>query len=254
MDAFSYNNIFETKGIEYLVIIAFLILLVPFTFILNKRSRNRAMSLKTNRNLSAESIEIPQGVFFSRYHTWTHLDRTGFAKVGIDDLLARLTGEVKISNFVADGDKIKKGDLVAELIQNDKILRIYSPISGEIICSNGDLEKNPELLTTDPYMHGWICKVKPYSWVTDTHSYFLAEEATQWGRQELSRFKDFLAESVAKISPDPSLVALQDGGELRENPLAELPKEVWQDFQQDFLSKKKPCRTKMCFPLQEETK
>jgi len=61
----------------------------------------------------------------------------------------------------------------------------------------------------------------------------------------LSRFKDFLAEAVAKVSPDPSFVVLQDGGDLRDQPLADLPKEIWLDFQQDFLSKKKSCKNRM---------
>lgn len=247
MDAFSYNNIFETKGIEYLVIIAFLLLLIPFWFFLNKRAKNRARIGKSTGNLSPESIEIPQGLFFSRYHTWTHLERSGFAKVGLDDLLVRITGEIQLSKVLETGDRIKKGDFLAEFVQNEKTLRIYSPIAGEVVELNPLLNENPELLNTDPYLKGWICKIKPTSWVTDTHSYFLAEDASMWARQELSRFKDFLAESLSKTSPDPSLVVLQDGGELREQPLAELPSEIWQEFQQDFLSKKRPCKNKNCY-------
>jgi glycine cleavage system H protein len=52
----------------------------------------------------------------------------------------------------------------------------------------------------------------------------------------LERFKDFLASSMAKYSPDPSKIILQDGGELRDQPLSDLPQEIWQDFQQNFLN------------------
>ena len=44
MDGFTYYNIFDTKGIEYLFIIAFLILLIPFWIIINKDKQ----SYKTN--------------------------------------------------------------------------------------------------------------------------------------------------------------------------------------------------------------
>ena len=37
MEQFTYNNIFETKGIEYLLIIGFFLVLIPFWLILNKR-------------------------------------------------------------------------------------------------------------------------------------------------------------------------------------------------------------------------
>ncbi len=39
MDGFTYINIFETKGIEYLAIIAFLVMLIPFWLLLNRKSK-----------------------------------------------------------------------------------------------------------------------------------------------------------------------------------------------------------------------
>ena len=67
-------------------------------------------------------------------------------------------------------------------------------------------------------------------------SYYLAEEAIDWSKKELERFKDFLAVSMKKYSPETSMVILQDGGELCDQPLSELPDEVWQDFQKSFLN------------------
>ncbi len=247
MEGFTYNNIFEMKGIEYLAIIAFFAILIPFWLLLNKQVKNKKQLQKSLGNLSPNSLQIPQGLFFSRFHTWTHLERSGVAKVGLDDLLVHITGEVKLSRIIDSGERIKKGDFLAEIVQNDKRLKIYSPISGEIIEANSELIKNPELLNEDPYQKGWMYKIKPISWVTDTQSHFLAEDASLWASQELVRFKDFLARSIGKYSPDPTAVILQDGGELRDQPLSELPDEVWQDFQQDFLSKKVLCRNKKCF-------
>jgi len=217
MDEFTYNNIFETKGMEYLVIIAFFAILIPFWLILNKKIRGKK-NLAASQHLTSDTLSVPQGVFFNKFHTWTHLDRSGYAKVGLDDLLVRITGVVTFTKLLETGDRIKKGDFIAEVMQNGKALRIYSPISGEIIESNALLGKNPEILNIDPYQKGWIYKIKPYSWVTDTHTYFLAEDANMWARQELVRFKDFVAQSLVKYSPDPSSVVLQDGGELCNEP------------------------------------
>ncbi len=47
MDGFSYNNIFETKGIEYLVIIAFFLILIPFWIKLNKKVKTTEHVQKT---------------------------------------------------------------------------------------------------------------------------------------------------------------------------------------------------------------
>jgi glycine cleavage system H protein len=37
---------------------------------------------------------------------------------------------------------------------------IYSPVSGEVVEVNPDLESNPALVNTDPYNAGWLFKVK----------------------------------------------------------------------------------------------
>lgn len=247
MDGFTYHNIFETKGIEYLVILAFFAILIPFWLTLNKQVKLTKQLQKSLGILTAQSLRIPQGLFFSRYHTWTHLERSGNAAVGLDDLLLHITGEVKVIMLKKPGERIWKEDLMAEINHQGKILKVYSPISGEISGVNLALLKNPELLNLDPYNRGWIYKIKPTSWVADTNSYFLAEDATNWSIQELTRFKDFLSSAIGKYSPIPSNTILQDGGELRDQPLSELPEEVWQEFQQDFLSKKTLCKNKKCF-------
>ncbi|MBC8005528.1 MAG: hypothetical protein H7X84_08630, partial [Verrucomicrobia bacterium] len=146
----------------------------------------------------------------------------------------------------ASGERIKKGDLLAEIIHKGKPLKIYSPISGEVVEPNSLLSARPGLLNEDPYVKGWMYKIKPTSWIADTNSYFIAEDATQWAVQELERFKDFLAASLGKYSPQPSNLILQDGGELRDQPLSDLPVEVWEDFQQDFLNKKSLQLKKNC--------
>ena len=247
MDAFTYNNIFETKGIEYLAIIAFFVILIPFWILLNRQVKIQKQIQKSSGTLTTNSLKVPQGLFFSRYHTWTHLEKSGIAKVGLDDLILHITGEVKFNKLKKSGERVKKGDLLAEIDQKGKLLKVYSPISGEIVEANSVLAHSPELLNEDPYLKGWMYKVKPISWVADTNSYYLAEDATTWAMQELDRFKDFLAASAGKYTPTSSNVVLQDGGELIDQPLSELPNEVWQDFQQDFLSKKVLCRKSNCF-------
>jgi glycine cleavage system H protein len=251
MDAFTYNNIFDTKGIEYLAIISFFLLLIPFWLVLNRQARSRREGKKLLGQLTANTLRIPQGIFFSRFHTWTHLEKSGVAKVGLDDLLLHITGEVKIKNQKQPGENVRKGDLLAELEHKGKLLKIYSPISGEIVAANPLLSDQPEILNEDPYNKGWMYKLKPMSWIPDTNSYYLAEDANSWAISELERFKDFVATSVSKYSPMPANVILQDGGELIDQPLAELPEEVWEDFQDDFLNEKTLCRNKNCFRKQD---
>ena len=92
------------------------------------------------------------------------------------------------------------------------------------------------MLNEDPYGKGWICKIKPSNWIAETKACYFAEEATNWSASELERFKDFLAESMKNLTPQPSRVILQDGGELCDHSLSTLPGEIWRDFEGEFLN------------------
>lgn len=235
MEGFTYTNIFETKGIEYLVIIAFFAILVPFWLILNRKTRVSQLVSKTSGLITINSIRIPQGIFFSKYHTWAHLEANGDAKVGIDDLLMHITGNVKIDYIKETGEIIKKGDLLTRIAHNGKNLNVFSPISGEIMATNTMIADNPEQIKDEPLRQLWIYNIKPTNWKAETNTYFLADEATIWMLEELTRIKDFLSAAVAKYIPEPARIVLQDGGELMDQPLSELPDEVWNDFQKEFL-------------------
>lgn len=236
MEGFTYYNMFDTKGMEYLIIIAFLILLIPFSYVLNKRVKLKRQLHKAVGILSSALLKIPQGVFFSRNHTWAHLAKSGEASVGLDDLLLHITGEININYLKNPGDSISRGEAMIELEHDGKTLQVYSPISGQVITTNVSLEDTPGQLMEDPYNHGWIYRIQPTDWKGETGAFFLAETATDWTKRELERFKDFLASAWPKYVPETSLVLMQDGGELRDHLLPELPEGFWRDFQSEFLT------------------
>ena len=236
MESFSRIDIFDTKGVEYLFVIGYLIILVVFWKISARQVKPLKLARELAGSFSASLLKIPLGVFHSRNHTWTHLGASGVARVGMDDMLQHITGEVKFDRLRAPGETINKGDVLSEIQRDGKKLRIFSPISGEILDTNSMLAENPEILNEDPYEKGWIYKIRPSAWKSETGSYYLAEEAVSWSAKEFDRFKDFLAASMKTHTPVPSMVMLQDGGELRDHTLSQLPDGVWQDFQQDFLN------------------
>lgn len=235
MEGFSYTNIFDTKGIEYIAVIIFFLILVPFWIILNKKGKLTSKIHQILNVLSFDALKIPQGIFYGKNHTWAFMEKTGKASVGIDDFLVQTTGNVKINKLKNPGDIINRGDLLTELVLDDKSLNIYSPISGKIETINDQLNENPELLNEDPFGKGWIYKIKPVKWMDEVKSCYLAEDAVNWSRTEMVRFKDFLAASNQKYSPGQAYTVLQDGGELSTHTLSLLPDDIWKDYQKSFL-------------------
>ncbi len=235
MEAFTYVNIFDTKGIEYLVIIAFFLILIPTWIMLNKPVGTKTQLLRSVNGLSAALLRIPRGLFYNRNHTWTYLEKSGTARVGVDDLLLHVTGGVRVDFLKAEGEKVSKGDLIATVTSGDRKLKIASPISGVIRKFNFDVKKREGLINSDPYGRGWICKMKPENWKTEISDCKMDEEAVAWSREELMRCKDFMVRAVQLINQNPSHVVLQEGGELTDFLLAEMPGEVWNNFQKEFL-------------------
>lgn len=235
MDGFSYYNIFDTKGMEYIVIIAFLLLLIPFWLLLNRKEQVKRHIKVILGVLTPGVLKIPQGVFHSPQHTWTYLERSGKARIGLDDLLLHITGNVSLRFHSQQGDAVSKGDLVAEIIQDGKTLNVYSPISGKIITSNTELQSDGELLSADPYGKAWIYKLVPSAWKEEVSSYYLAGEANAWIENEIVRYKDFLSVNMQAGQAQGSLAVLQDGGELMDHSLSAMPAETWQSFQKEFL-------------------
>ena len=237
MSGYSYTDIFDTKGIEYLIIIGFMLLMIPFWIFLNRPLKVRQNVMKSLGVLLLDTLRIPPGIFYSRNHTWTHMEKSGHARIGLDDLLLHITGGVEVRYVRNPGERVKKGDLLAEITRNGKQLNIASPVSGEIKRVNSGLSENPETLMNDPYGEGWMYKVKPDKWIEETASCYLAGEAIEWTGRELQRFKDFISMAVHRHSPGTSTVILQEGGELCDHPLSGMPDEVWQDFQSSFLDR-----------------
>jgi len=236
MDGFSYHNIFDTKGIEYLAVITFLLLLIPFWLALNKQLRVKVEFKRVLGTLSFNLLKIPQGIFYSKNHTWAYLEKSGTAKLGLDDLLMHITGGVNIQQLKCKDEIVRKGDLIAVINQNGRSLNVFSPVSGIVMNTNAELDEQHELLKNDPYGKGWIYDLKPTNWMAEVSTCYLASEGTAWLKHELERYRDFLSMSLSRNSNLTPFAILQDGGEISDNSLSELPVEFWQDFQKEFLN------------------
>jgi glycine cleavage system H lipoate-binding protein len=189
--------------------------------------------------LNPESIGIPQGLLFSKSHTWSFMDRDGKVKIGIDDFMQHIVGPVTRIEMKKAGEKIRKGDILVTLVQNGKQLHLYSPVSGTIAEFNPLLKSDPSQLNASPYSSGWIYRVEPANWMKELQFMEMADSYRKWIADEFSRLRDFLATSIKVSRPELQYVVLQDGGHLKDHVLADFGPEVWEDFQTSFLDKAK---------------
>ena len=232
MEQFVYSDIFDTKGIEYIIVIFFLLLVIPFWRLLNGSLKQTAAEGSALGILNLQSLRIPQGLLFNRNHTWSHLEKSGVASVGLDDLLLHLTGGVELNYLKEQQERVRRGEPIARIMQKGKELVITSPITGVVDRVHNSLADNSEHLNDDPY-RSWLYRIKPEKWQEETGDAMLAAQASEWTRTELERFRDYMAEAVQR-EPEAGVV-LQAGGELIGHPLSELNQAGWTGFQKKFL-------------------
>ena len=236
MEGFSLVDIYDTKGTEYLFVIGYLIILILFWRLASNPARVITAIRDAVSTLSVKILNIPQGIYFNRNHTWAHLGESGSARVGLDDFLQHVIGDLNLSGMKVAGDPISKGEILAEVEQDGKKLKVFSPISGVVLETNDLVAEDPGLINEDPYQKGWLYQIKPSNWRKDTSSCLLAEKANEWSEKEITRFKDFLSTgAMRKYTSEPAMLILQEGGEIVDHVLSELPDEVWKDFQEEFL-------------------
>jgi glycine cleavage system H lipoate-binding protein len=202
------------------------------------RSRNSAPyegDLNIAPALDEYSIKSPVGLFYDKTHTWAFMERDGLVRMGIDDFIPHLTGELTRIKTKETGEKIIKGEKILSIVHEGKQLEIHSPVSGTIKSINTDLDIDPSLINSSPFYDGWIYLIQPMNWLRETEFLLMGDHYREWLRTEFSRLKDFFANVMRKNSVVYEQVILQDGGQITDNVLAGLSPEVWEDFQRNFI-------------------
>ena len=104
--------------------------------------------------------EIPGDLKFMKSHEWARVEDNGTVTVGISDHAQGLLGDLVYVELPSVGDEVKAGNACAVVESVKAASDIYSPVSGEILAVNEELEGSPELVNSDPYGAGWLFRIK----------------------------------------------------------------------------------------------
>ena len=102
---------------------------------------------------------VPEDLFYSEEHEWLRLE-DDVAIVGITDFAQDQLGDIVYVDLPTVGSSIEVGAVVGELESTKSVSDVYSPVSGEVIAVNPELEGSEELINSDPYGEGWLFKVR----------------------------------------------------------------------------------------------
>ena len=95
---------------------------------------------------------------YAESHEWVKLDGD-IATVGISDYAQHALGNIVYVDMPEVGDEVAQGEDFGAVESVKAASDLISPVSGEVVEINEDLEGEPELINKDAYAN-WIMKVK----------------------------------------------------------------------------------------------
>jgi glycine cleavage system H protein len=104
-------------------------------------------------------MSIPENLMYTAEHEWVAIEG-GVASVGITDFAQQALGDVVYVSVPAAGTEVTAGEPCGEVESTKSVSDIYSPVDGEVLESNPEIDDDPGLVNTDPYGAGWLLKIR----------------------------------------------------------------------------------------------
>lgn len=104
--------------------------------------------------------QIPSELKYAQSHEWIRSEGNGEYTIGITEHAQELLGDMVFVDLPEVGRDVAAGDDCAVAESVKAASDIYSPLSGEIIAVNEELEGSPELVNSAPYGEGWLFRIK----------------------------------------------------------------------------------------------
>ncbi len=127
-------------------------------------------------------MAYPASFRYTKQHEWADV-KGEIATIGITDYAQHELGDVVFAELPKVGAKVEAGKSFGTVESVKAVSEIYSPVSGEVVEANADLQNTPEAINTDPHGAAWLVKVK------------LANPAELNGLMDAKAYEAFIADA-----------------------------------------------------------
>jgi len=224
MEGIRFIDIYATKGIEYLIVIAFLAVFVLFCRYMYRREEGATARIAPE---NVTRFRIPEGLFYHQGHGWLRPEPGSVGVVGLDDFAQKFIGKIDAVDLPPVGSRLAQGDKGWSLVVDGVPIPMLSPVGGEVVAVNHEVLRSPEILREDPYGKGWLLKVKSTRIAANTRNLLSGKLARAWMESALDKLHPLHGESLGPV--------LQDGGLPVEGIARVLGGDQWVDLAKTHL-------------------
>ena len=101
----------------------------------------------------------PKNILYAKSHEWARIEGDE-AVVGITHFAQEQLGDLTFVELPRPGDQAEAGKEIGSVESVKAASEIYSPVSGEVVAVNTELENAPELINQDAFGSGWMFRVR----------------------------------------------------------------------------------------------
>ncbi len=105
------------------------------------------------------NVNVPSDLRYTKSHEWVRVEGDT-ATVGITDHAQSELGDIVFLDLPSPGRALRAEETFGTVESVKTVSDVYSPVSGEVVESNGSLGAQSELVNSDPYGSGWLVKVR----------------------------------------------------------------------------------------------
>ena len=102
---------------------------------------------------------FPKNLKYASSHEWAKIEGQ-HATVGITSFAQEQLGDITFVDLPAVGSKVAQGSEFGSIESVKAASELYSPVTGEVVEVNTELESSPEMVNKEPFEGGWMIKVK----------------------------------------------------------------------------------------------
>lgn len=132
-------------------------------------------------------FEVPKNYAFHPGHAWVLDEGRQNARVGLDAFGSNLLGPVDRLEVVPVNRWVRQGQKLCTLTHEGFSVELLSPIEGVVITVNEQAQRDPSLLSKDPYGNGWICAIKSPELQTNVKNLISGAMVVPWMQHSMKR-------------------------------------------------------------------
>src|ERR1700712_3747726 len=103
-------------------------------------------------------MNFPAELKYTKDHEWIKVEGDS-ATIGITEFAQRELGDIVYIDINALGKEVAKDEVFGSVEAVKTVSDLFMPVAGTINELNPALDKQPELVNSDPYGEGWMVKV-----------------------------------------------------------------------------------------------